>query len=136
MLNRTSLLMSPLVIIGLATCFFAQRHTARQKVNWQAWQTVNVQLAVRDKDGLLGQYDALFIVTGPKGKEWKASKHADGSEAGVFFPEDFYEVGPPTGKYTWRCTVKDEVIIEGQFEYAKDNSKSDAIADILKIKFN
>lgn len=98
-------------------------------------QRVNVELLLSDKDEVLGQYDALFIVTGPEGKEWRTSKHTDGGDARAFFPEDFNLVSAPTGKYMWKCIVKDEVIVEGQFEHSQSGTRNGATLDLNGIKF-
>lgn len=98
-------------------------------------QVVNVELLVSDHDGVLGQYDALFIVVGPRGKEWKANKHTDGNDAIAFFPEDFHLASAPTGKYTWKCIVKNEVIVEGQFDYAQDNTSNSARLELNRVQF-
>jgi hypothetical protein len=136
-LNRKALLLLPVAIITLTNCFLAQK-TAPQKinrVNWQALQMVNVELLVSDHDGVLGQYDALFIVNGPGGKEWKVSKHTDGGDVRAFFPEDFHLVAAPTGKYTWKCIVKNEVIVEGQFDYEIENTNNSARLELDGINF-
>jgi hypothetical protein len=129
-----------LLITGvcLATCVFAQKNASLKQgaASWQAGETANVELSVRNNDAGVGKYDALFVVKGPNGKEYKAERHAEGAgDAKVFFPEDFYEVAPPSGTYTWECLVKDEVVVRGRFEYKQNNGVTGATADLEKIVF-
>jgi len=53
----------------------------------------------------------------------------------TFFPEDFNLVSAPTGKYMWKCIVKDEVIVEGQFEHSQSGTRNGATLDLNGIKF-
>lgn len=136
MLKKPSLLLVPVLLLGTASYFFAQKHSSRQKAIWLAGEFANIRLDVMDKGGTLGPYEAVFVVTGPNGKGWKASAHATRfySTVAVYFPEDFGEVEPPTGRYTWKCVVKNEVAAEGQFEYAQKGARSTATADTDWIK--
>jgi hypothetical protein len=99
---------------------------SKQKPNWQASQSVSgVRLGIRDKDGVIEPYQALFIVTDNNGKEFKASKRVEKYMMGyVQFPNDFGGYAS-SGSYMWKCLVNDEIIVEGKFDYAHSSVSVD-----------
>jgi hypothetical protein len=105
---------------------------SKEKPNWQASQSVGgVRLGIREKDGVIGSFDATFIVTDESGKEFKATKRVDTYMFGyVNFPNDFGGYAP-SDNYHWKCIVNDAVVVEGRFEY----SSNSVLIDNEALKF-
>ncbi|MBU4481035.1 hypothetical protein KKH59_01830 [Patescibacteria group bacterium] len=112
-MNRKELTAACLVLFILVAFYcFAEKKT---EISWQKSEGITVQLGVRDKNGELKKYRALFIVRDKNGKEYKLEKDVRGDVWGfVYFPEDFKVYGEP-GDYTWKCIVKGKVAASGQF---------------------
>jgi hypothetical protein len=85
---------------------------------WQQSQGQAVALGVRDKEGTLGEYIAIFVVKGPDGREHRAQKHMPAGGFGyVHFPSDFNIGGAGVGRHQWVCVVGGHVIARGAFDY-------------------
>lgn len=89
------------------------------QVQWQSSEHPSVRLAVRDKGGELGRYEATFVVTEhPSGKKFDKTITVEGDNFGsVTFPEDFSDFSNSyyRKRYTWTCTVNGEVVLRGRF---------------------
>jgi hypothetical protein len=104
---------------------------SKEQPNWQASQSVSgVRLGIREKDGVIEPYEAMFIVTDKNGKEYKATKQVGKYMMGyVLFPDDFGGY-TSSSSYQWKCIVNDKIIVEGKFDYAHN---SVLIDDALKF---
>lgn len=96
-------------------------------MDWQQSESPSVSLGVRDKNGQVGSYTGVFMVTGPNGKTLTARTRVTGSDWGfVTFPDDFNSASQSPGeigyvldgKYSWVCTVNGSPAIKGRFEYS------------------
>ncbi len=116
-----------LLSMVLNSGFFAQKSSSYAAI-WLQSESVSVKLGVWDKYGELKSYSALFVVTDPDGKQYKA--RAKGDESGwtyVSFPDEFKDergqvIGatksyPSTVIFSWKCIVGDKTIARGKFEY-------------------
>ncbi len=102
---------------------------------WQQSTSVSIRLGVRGKEGQAEPYEAMFTVFTldyPNGRvEHKIQKRINpGQFAYLYFPEDINAKALP-GKYGWTCTVGDQVVALGRFEYAGVGAQTDQAA-ILK----
>jgi len=123
------LLLCLIIVMPVSSCCFTNIQAQETKENllendvlWQQSTAINVQLGIREKFGNLKQYEASFIVTDAKGKEFKLTKKIKSDEwQFVYFPEDFNTDGGK-GIYRWKGTVNDKTVIHGKFEYLHLNS--------------
>ena len=93
-----------------------------QKIVWQQSSSLNIQLGIRDKFGMQGSYEALFVVTDSKGKKSKLTKKVSSDKwQFVSFPEDF-DTFAKAGIYSWQGIVNGKTVIDGKFEFTKENS--------------
>ncbi|MFO7810064.1 MAG: hypothetical protein R6V47_01660 [Candidatus Delongbacteria bacterium] len=107
-----------LLLITVAS-FSASDSTDNDPVpSWQQSESVNIQLGVRDKNGALEFYDAVFVVTAKKGgKKFEKNIQVKKDKWGfVLFPEDFKAV-VKDGDYDWECRVDGNVTAYGRFTY-------------------
>ncbi len=124
-LRRWILFWGCFVLLPIVFVVVVNAQKSVSDVTWQSSESVSVKLGVRDKYGELESYEALFVVTGPDGKQYKAEKHVSGDEWGFcYFPDDFDTYAKP-GKYSWECIVGGEVVLNGDFEYMTVDSYSD-----------
>lgn len=98
----------------------------RNEVKNATWQTStpeivnteNPSLGIRDKWGGLGSYDALFVVTAPNKKVYKARAKGNGDEfTYVNFPSDFDRNTNQRGTYTVVFYVNGFVIGRDKFKF-------------------
>lgn len=87
---------------------------------------INVQIGVFDKNRTFSNFNVLFSVRGPNGKQFSCEKRQNPQMdewVFAFFPKDF-KVSPSkltTGIYSWKATIKGKVIPGGEkFRYDKD----------------
>jgi hypothetical protein len=118
-------LFAVLLLIIVLVSLPSDKSVARQskeKPNWQASQSVaGLRLGIREKDGVIEPFDAMFIVTDSNGKEFKVTKRVETFMFGyVNFPNDFGGYAP-SDSYRWKCIVNDEVVVEGRFEYTHNS---------------
>ncbi len=77
----------------------------------------SVKLAIRDKEGQVGTYRAVFVVIGPDKRQYSSAKDGSGTaEVAASFPRDF-DGAWTRGVYTWDCTIGGRRIVQGSFEY-------------------
>jgi hypothetical protein len=88
-------------------------------VTWQQSKETTIKLGVRDKNGTLGSYTAVFVVTGPDKKKYTTSRKVNGDDFEyVTFPGDFSESLPTAGGlYTVECSVKGQVVTRDKFRW-------------------
>ena len=130
-----------LILAGVASLLvvfvcgsYAQRR-GRQAVRntFSYYQHAVVELGVSDKDVALGEvraYDALFIVTGEDGKQYKAQKRATSEEsapyeASVVFPDNFDNYPSHSdvlSHYRWKCVVEGKVVAGDQFQWGGERA--------------
>jgi len=123
------LLVTLIMILPVCSCCFTKIQAQETKENqanndvlWQQSTAINVQLGIREKFGNLKNYEAIFIVTDSKGKEYKLTKKIQSDEwQFVYFPEDFNTDGGK-GIYRWKGVVDGKTVIHGKFEYLHLNS--------------
>lgn len=87
---------------------------------WQSSTSPHVRIGVRNAFGNhnIGSYTAQFVITGPDGRQYKATRVVKGDDWGyVFFPNDFNAWWGRGNKYTWSCRVHGKVIAQGTFEH-------------------
>lgn len=93
---------------------------AQTRPTWQYSETASVNLTIRDKYGVLGGYEATFVVHTPDGLKLMKTVAVEGDEMGeVSFPDDFRSpaqyVDIRAGRYRWECVVGGEVVTKGSF---------------------
>lgn len=93
---------------------------AQTRPTWQYSETASITLTIRDKYGVLGEYEATFTVTTPGGLKLVKVVKVQGDELGeVTFPDDFRTptqyVDLRAGRYRWECVVGGEVVTKGSF---------------------
>ena len=90
-----------------------------QELDWQTSRGVNTELSIRDKYGVLGGYEAIFIVKEGK-NHWQKKINVKGSDEGIVqFPNDFDPYLPP-GKYHWQCFVQGKEKLSGNIDYRSE----------------
>lgn len=118
---RLAALVVETVPIGIAflTALLLAHEGALAEPRWQLSQSPAVRLSVRDFDGTLGQYSAMFVVKDAAGKEYRVHRTvaAGGHSAHVHFPEDFSIGSARVGRHQWVCLVGGRVVAGGAFEY-------------------
>lgn len=107
-----------LTAVLLALCLAST--LAQTRPTWQYSKTASVHLTIRDKYGVLGEYEATFTVTTPDGLKLIKTVKVQGDELGeVTFPDDFRTptqyVDIRAGRYRWECVVRGEVVTKGNF---------------------
>lgn len=114
-----------IILTGLIFCSFCNagsRPSGETPVPfWQQSETLNIQLAVRDRNGALEYYDAVFSVE-RKDEDivYKKDLRVKADDWGfVFFPEDF-DIRASDGEYVWNCTVDGKIVSYGDFVYKND----------------
>jgi hypothetical protein len=84
-----------------------------------------MKLGILNKNDALPSYEAIFIVTSPNGKQYKASKHVSRDWGFVLFPDEFQ---PKTyagqGEFSWKCVVRGNVVGKGAFVLKGTEAKS------------
>jgi hypothetical protein len=110
------------IIAGLLFATSAQRRRARPAAGWLQSQAAVVQLGVWHKSGPSGPYTALFIVTGPDGKQYKSEQRTKTGDDWVYtlFPNEFDKYPEAGGRFTtysWECTVEGKSVGSGQFQW-------------------
>lgn len=93
---------------------------AQTRPTWQYSETASITLSIRDKYGVLGGYEATFVVHTPDGLKLMKTVAVQGDEMGeVAFPDDFRSPGQyvdiRAGRYRWECLVRGEVVTKGNF---------------------
>ena len=96
---------------------------------WQYSETASVTLSIRDKYGVLGGYEATFVVHTPDGLKLMKTVAVQGDEMGeVSFPDDFRSPGQyvdiRAGRYRWECLVKGEVVTKGSFSVSLTDAEA------------
>jgi len=84
-----------------------------------------VTLKIRDKEGKIPLYSALFIITASDKKQYKIEKYSIKADefAEVSFPSDLWPVVPQSGKYSWECVVEGKTVSKDNFEYKTPSSE-------------
>jgi len=115
---------SRLLLLGmcLAITLFCLVHLAAGQTRsnlrseWLQSAGAVIKLGILDKYDALSSYEAIFIVTAPNGKHYKASKSVSRDWGFVLFPDEFQ---PKTyaghGKFLWKCVVRGNVVGRGAF---------------------
>jgi hypothetical protein len=86
-------------------------------ITWQSSTSSVVQLGIRDKNAVLGDYKATFKVTAPDGKLYTKEIAVKGdSFEYVLFPTDF-DSYMQSGNYTWVCLVAGKTVLKGKFSH-------------------
>ncbi len=117
-----------IVLTGLIFCAFCSGGTRPGNdiptPFWQQSETLNIQLGVRDRNGSLEYYDAVFLVQRKDDDtEYKKKLRVKTDEWGfAYFPDDF-DVRVSDGEYIWNCTVDGRIVSYGDFIYSKDQRK-------------
>lgn len=98
---------------------------------WQQSTSPSIRMGVKGKEGQVEAYDALFTVSTldyPNGRIWHEIKKrvAAGQFSYLYFPEDLHVKALP-GKYEWTCTVGNEVVARGQFEYTGESGQNNQV---------
>ena len=115
-----------LLLIGFALGGYAQRRGNQANRNaFASVQAAVVQLGVYDKNLVLGEqraYEALFIVTGGDGKQYKSLKKATAEDMWVNseFPYDFDNFPANSNvhaPYRWKCVVEGMTVAGGEFQW-------------------
>jgi hypothetical protein len=104
----------------------AQKPNVVDHASWQKSLSVSISLFVQSKYNDLVPYNAIFVVTGPDGKQYKVEKRNEGGGTGALFPDDFIQpsASPRSGKYSWKYIVRGRVAVGGDFDYEK---KADSV---------
>ena len=98
---------------------------------WQQSTSPSIRMGVKGKEGTVERYNALFTVSTldyPNGRVSHAIRKsvAPGQFTYLYFPEDL-GVKPLPGKYEWTCTVENEVVARGQFEYRGETGQTNEV---------
>jgi hypothetical protein len=109
---------------GFIAGTYAQRRSTRppETSTFLQSQAAIIKLGVWEKFGTPRNYTATFLVTGPNGKEYNASKRVRDDDSWVYteFPEEFHG-GIPSystlGNYDWKCVVDGRVVAHGRFQW-------------------
>jgi len=132
-LKRSFVSLKYLIVLSMVldSGVFAQKSLS-DEADWQQSAGVSIKLGVRDKYGELESYSALFVVTDPDGKEYKAMAKGDArsfisSFTYVYFPDGFEGEGgitvheskwyPSPVIFSWKCIIGDKTVAKGKFEY-------------------
>jgi len=110
---------------------------AHVKATWQQSEGVLVELCLRDKQGDVGAYNAVFIINGPSGRQVKAQirvprGYAGGKWGCVDVPSDFsgyHAQSPYSSKprmFRWKVLVQGHEVVSGRFEYG-DSGEAKAL---------
>ena len=111
------------------------------------WQTsfepvTGVRLTIREKFGVLGEYDAVFTVTGKKNEHYVKTLHVKGDDIGeVVFPTDFdteFDFGWLGEELHWRAEVNGKAVLQGVFSFdrreSSDNMTSTGVTKVRLIR--
>lgn len=98
---------------------------------WQQSMSPSIRIGVKGKEGTVEAYDALFTVSTldyPNGRLSHEIRErvAPGQFTYLYFPEDLHVKALP-GKYEWTCTVGNEVVARGQFEYTGESGQTNEV---------
>ncbi|MBU4487061.1 MAG: hypothetical protein KKD38_09055 [Candidatus Delongbacteria bacterium] len=90
--------------------------------SWQQSESLNIQLAVRDKNSVMEIFEAVFIVENIENglKFEKTIKVPDDDWGFVYFPDDF-PPGAKDGEYEWKCVVNGNVVSSGNFKFSENH---------------
>ena len=82
--------------------------------SWQQSEALNIQLGVRDKNGVAEYYEEVFTVSKKNGTEkFEKNIRVEKYEWGfVYFPLDF-KGSAEEGDYEWKCLVDGKVVSYG-----------------------
>ena len=114
------------ILIGFTFGSYAQRRRSQANPNvFAATQSAVVQLGVYDKNLVLGEprdYEAIFVVTGGDGKQYKSLRKAAPEDTWVYagFPYDFDNFPANSNvhsTYSWKCTVEGKTVAGGEFQW-------------------
>lgn len=90
---------------------------AQERPIWQWEESPAISLGVRDKRPTRGEFVAVFVVTSPKGRQFRAEAQTDADGwADVIFPRDFGTgATDEAGRFTYVVTVGGRVVRRGRF---------------------
>ncbi len=126
-MNKKLMKLLPCLVLTLALFIcsgYAQNDEGPASGMWVQSQSAIIRIGVWDKLRRERSFDALFIVTGPDGKEYRSKKHSSSGVEWVktIFPDDFDKY-PKTGseyvKYSWKCLIENSQIGEGEFYWGR-----------------
>ena len=123
MLRRISHGCVCLLLLVIAFPMFPGRRSASSatpRLDFQSSEALVARLGVRDKNGILGKYTAVWVVNDPDGKQYQAKRTVERDDWGdVYFPDDFPAIDK-VGRYSWKCLVNGQEVVHGSFEYARN----------------
>ena len=94
--------------------------SAAPYLNFQSSEAPVVRLGVRDKNGILGKYAAVWVVNDPDDKQYQTKRTVEHDDWGyVYFPDDFPAIDK-VGRYSWKCLVNGQEVVHGSFECVRD----------------
>lgn len=107
---------------------------ATSNVNWQASQAAFVQIGIRDKNGSLGKFTAVFVLSTPDGRQYE-TKVTVPEPLGwgyVRFPDDLPTYSKP-GQYSWKYIVDGREVVTGKFEFTTVSWYADQLRVSLPV---
>jgi hypothetical protein len=119
-----------LLIVGYLAGVYAQKRKLPAAGFLQSTAT-SIQIGIWDKQDVAKSNDAVFTVTAPDGKQYKANK-SEPLDNWVYanFPNDFepYVDTSAFAAYKWTATVDGKTVAGGNFKYgngqADDNNRN------------
>lgn len=104
------------VPVSLCLLLFLSLPCEAKEANWQGSISVSTNLEIRDKEGDLGAFEALFKVKGAGQTFQKKISVEEGGWGSVKFPDDFGGY-VPSDNYQWQCIVKGKIVLTGTIDY-------------------
>ena len=134
-LKNCLLLTGALAVLSIIWIATGSAQKSVSEASWQQSASVSVRLGVKGKASQVEAYDALFTVYTldyPNGRVTHEIKKRITPDqfTYLYFPEDIHARALP-GKYGWTCTVGNDVVAKGEFEYTSVSRQSDQ-AKVLK----